>query len=382
MHTNRWLWLLGLFGVATACGGRQVTGETSSSDNPTGVGGTIGSGGSLATGGSFGTSGGAGSTGVAGSIPTVIGGMQPRCAFAPSSTPAVTTTAPPAVVQARIERFILGDAKMPPTPTPAQIAPGWAGDTAVQFLDGFAGATSTAPGGFVRWLATWTYDGKAPLSAPRWANAMAGSSATLASLIAAPNLDNAPHGIGYLTDKELLSMRQSIDKRGMMILDKLMCMIVPAPPPGIMLPPPVTMPDVTDRQAHAQQISAPVCASCHRMLDPFGNAFGHFDHGGAYRDRDNGQPVDASGEFNSPSGGTLTFSSIEDLAPQLAESCDVALCVSRSLLRQAIAQDPTSNVDAFTDDDVMTIAGAFADSGFSIRSLVRAIVESPSFLRN
>jgi hypothetical protein len=79
---------------------------------------------------------------------------------------------------------------------------------------------------------------------------------------------------------------------------------------------------------------------------------------------------------------TFKFSSIDDLAPQLAESCEVARCISRSLLREAIAPDLPWNADPpFTDDDVLPIANAFADSGFSIRALVRSIVESPVFLR-
>jgi hypothetical protein len=284
------------------------------------------------------------------------------------------------VVQGRIERFILGDAKTPPSPASAQVTPGWAGDFAMRVLDGFGGASSASPRGFVQWLAKWTYDGKAPMSAPRWANVMAESSATLASLIAAPNPDNAPHGVGYMTDKELLTGRSTIDRRGMMILDRLFCVSIPPLPPGFVSAAPP--PGITDREFHAEGVSQPVCAACHRLMDPFGHAFEHFDRSGDYRDLDNGLPVDAS-DTSVRGTSTFKFSSIADLALQLAESCEVARCISQSLLREAIAPDLPGNATPppFTDADVDQIANAFADSGFSMRTLVRSIVESSVFLR-
>jgi len=141
------------------------------------------------------------------------------------------------------------------------------------------------------------------------------------------------------------------------------------------------MAGTTDREFHAQAVSPSPCSACHTLLDPFGHAFEHFDRSGNYRDLDNGLPVDASDAFVRGSW-SFKFSSIDDLALQLAESCEVARCISRSLLREAIVPDLPANADApLTDDDVTPIAKAFADSGFSMRTLVRSIVESPAFLR-
>jgi len=290
--------------------------------------------------------------------------------------------APGPVVEIRIRRFILGSVAGPSPDTPAEATPEWAADFATKLLDGFGGASSASPAGFVRWLAKWTYDGQAPMSAPRWANVMAEPSATLSSLIAAPNPDNAPHGVGYMTDQEILSGRPTIDRRGVMVLDHLLCMSVPPPPANIMLPPPLSMPGVTERDLHAANIASPVCASCHRMIDPFGHAFEHFDAQGAYRDLDNGRAVDSSDVFEAPGGSSLKFASIEDLAPQLVQSCEVAHCIAQSLLSEAIAPDlPAGGQPSFTDDDVAPIAEAFVNSGLSLRALVRSIVSSPAFLR-
>ena len=142
------------------------------------------------------------------------------------------------------------------------------------------------------------------------------------------------------------------------------------------------MPGVTDRQAHVAILSNPSCAACHRMIDPFGHAFEHFDAMGAYRDLDNGLPIDSSDVFQGPDGVAMQFTSIEDLAPQLATSCEVARCIATSLMREAIPQDALdTRIPTFTDDEVLPVAEAFANSGFSFRALVRAIVSSAPFLR-
>ena len=271
-------WLLGFLGVVAACGGRQVTNESTSGNNPPETSGS---------GGTASTSAGSGGTvtGAAGTL-GAAGDLQPpdlpptRCSFRSTTMPNMGKPLPGPLVQMRIVRFITGSDGVVPADTPNQVTPQWAADSASKLLDSFGGASSAAPGGFVRWLAQWSL-GKAPLSASRWANVMAQPSATLSSLIAAPNPDNAPHGVGYMTDKEILTGRHSIDTRGMMVLDHLLCMQIPPPPPNIMLPAPTPMPGVTDRQAHAAILSNPSCAACHRMIDPFGHAFEHFDAMGA-----------------------------------------------------------------------------------------------------
>ena len=42
----------------------------------------------------------------------------------------------------------------------------------------------------------------------------------------------------------------------------------------------------------------PVCASCHKVMDPIGFALENFDAVGAWRSRDAGIEIDASGELS------------------------------------------------------------------------------------
>jgi hypothetical protein len=42
---------------------------------------------------------------------------------------------------------------------------------------------------------------------------------------------------------------------------------------------------------------SPTCAACHRIMDPIGLALENFDAVGAWRTRDGGKPIDASGQL-------------------------------------------------------------------------------------
>jgi mono/diheme cytochrome c family protein len=87
--------------------------------------------------------------------------------------------------------------------------------------------------------------------------------------------------------------------RGKWILENLLGLPVPPPPPDV--PPlkekqagegPKTMREqMTEHRANA------VCASCHKIMDPIGFALENFDAVGAWRARDAGAPIDASGEL-------------------------------------------------------------------------------------
>jgi hypothetical protein len=87
--------------------------------------------------------------------------------------------------------------------------------------------------------------------------------------------------------------------RGKWILEN----IVGAPP----APPPPDVPPLKDpgdgaaprtiRQQMEEHRANPVCASCHKVMDPIGFALENFDAVGAWRTSDAGVPIDASGQL-------------------------------------------------------------------------------------
>jgi mono/diheme cytochrome c family protein len=143
--------------------------------------------------------------------------------------------------------------------------------------------------------------------------------------------------------------------RGKWILENIMG-VAPAPPPD-------DVPALTDEERPDKPLSGraalehhranPVCASCHRVLDPLGLALEHFDAVGAWRTKDGGtlgDPIDATG--------------------QLVDGTKVDGVVA---LRSALARDPETFARTFTEK-LLTYAvgrGLTAADMPVVRSIVR-----------
>jgi mono/diheme cytochrome c family protein len=138
--------------------------------------------------------------------------------------------------------------------------------------------------------------------------------------------------------------------RGKWILDNLLG----SPPP----PPPSNVPPLeasrgktpkTLRQQMEGHRANPVCASCHKLMDPIGFALENFDAVGAWRTRDADAPIDASG--------------------QLTDGTKVDGVVS---LREALLKRPEVFVTTFTEKLMTYALGRGLD--YHDRPAVRAIV--------
>jgi Protein of unknown function (DUF1592)/Protein of unknown function (DUF1588)/Protein of unknown function (DUF1585)/Protein of unknown function (DUF1587)/Protein of unknown function (DUF1595)/Planctomycete cytochrome C len=106
-------------------------------------------------------------------------------------------------------------------------------------------------------------------------------------------------GQGSILTSTSNANRTSPTVRGKWILANLIGM-PPSPPPANVPP----LKESTDGAAPVNiraQMEAhrtdPVCASCHKLMDPLGFAMENFDAVGRWRTRDNGSPIDASGQF-------------------------------------------------------------------------------------
>jgi hypothetical protein len=109
---------------------------------------------------------------------------------------------------------------------------------------------------------------------------------------------------GILGHGSILTLTSIADRTSPVLRGKgVMEVLLGTPPP----PPPPNVPDLEPARAHGRQLSvrermeehraSPACSSCHRVIDPLGLALEHFDVTGHYRIKDNGQPIDASGEL-------------------------------------------------------------------------------------
>ena len=109
---------------------------------------------------------------------------------------------------------------------------------------------------------------------------------------------------GVLTMGKVLTgtsqpLRTSPVHRGKWVLEAILGTPPPPPPPDVDNVLKEEQPEgkarLTVPQLMARHRDNPACASCHRMIDPLGLAFENFDPVGRWRDRDQDQPVVASG---------------------------------------------------------------------------------------
>jgi hypothetical protein len=170
--------------------------------------------------------------------------------------------------------------------------------------------------------------------------------------------------------------RTSPVKRGVWVLEQLLGELVPAAPPDV---PALDQQDgaavanLTLRQRTELHRTNPVCANCHRILDPIGFGLEKFDAIGRWRDRDgNGQPIDSSGELP----GGKRFSGPADLKAILAgRNEDVA----RNLVEKLLAYALGRKLEGYDEIVVDELMGEIGKDEYRMRALITGVVTSYPF---
>jgi Protein of unknown function (DUF1592)/Protein of unknown function (DUF1588)/Protein of unknown function (DUF1587)/Protein of unknown function (DUF1585)/Protein of unknown function (DUF1595) len=111
---------------------------------------------------------------------------------------------------------------------------------------------------------------------------------------------------GLLGQGSILMLTSVADRTSPVLRGKwIMEVLLGSPPP----PPPPNVPDLEEtkavkgarvlsvRERMEEHRKSPACNSCHRVMDPLGLALDNFDVTGAWRIKDNGVPIDASGDL-------------------------------------------------------------------------------------
>ncbi|HET8937850.1 MAG TPA: DUF1592 domain-containing protein [Polyangiales bacterium] len=176
--------------------------------------------------------------------------------------------------------------------------------------------------------------------------------------------------------------------RGKLVREKLLCQPLPPPPPGLVLQPPGLDPTKTARQRYAAHSENAFCGNCHKLMDPIGLAFEHFDGIGRFRADDNGLPIDPSGEIvpnenqaQASSDADGPFMNSAQLIEQLANSQDVAGCYALQWFRFAYGEGKTErDSDAYPSCQAKSFQAAMSGKGGSLREIVNALTQSDWFL--
>jgi len=170
--------------------------------------------------------------------------------------------------------------------------------------------------------------------------------------------------------------RTSPVKRGVWVLEQLLGDHVPAAPPNV---PALDQQDqaavtnLTVRERTELHRTNPVCANCHKILDPIGFGLENFDAIGRWRDRDsNGKPIDAAGELP----GGERFSSPKDLKAIIAGRTGA---LSRNLVEKLLAYALGRRLEGYDEIVVDDLTHEVAEDGYRMQTLIKGVVTSYPF---
>jgi hypothetical protein len=168
--------------------------------------------------------------------------------------------------------------------------------------------------------------------------------------------------------------RTSPVNRGKWVLENLLSAPPPPPPPNVpaLKTEGNTGKTLTMRDAMIQHRANPACASCHARMDPIGFAMENFDAIGRWRDRDAGNPIDASGAFP----GGEKFDGMAGLkAALLSHPEEFVSTITEKLMMYGIGR----NVQYYDRPAIRAIIKQAARNNYTFASLVLGVVESEPF---
>ena len=193
---------------------------------------------------------------------------------------------------------------------------------------------------------------------------------------------NAQQRGGLLAHGSILATTSYPDRtspvlRGKFLLNNILGLPTPPPPPGV----DTNLAEVkgngtppTIRERLALHRSSPTCASCHSVIDPLGFALEQYDAIGAFRTVDeSGRPVDAT-------ANTLSGAKLEGLtglrALLLAEPEQFPRTVTEKLMAYALGR----RIEYYDLPAVRGIVRDAAANNYRWSALIAGIVKSPAFL--
>jgi mono/diheme cytochrome c family protein len=187
---------------------------------------------------------------------------------------------------------------------------------------------------------------------------------------------------GLLGEGALLATTSYPDRtspvlRGKWLLNNILGLPVPPPPPGVdtnLTENKPGAPARSIRERLAQHRQNPSCNSCHSVIDPLGFALENFDVIGGWRTVDeSGKPVDAS-------GATISGDKLEGLPGLRALLLDDPEQFPRTVTEKLLAFALGRRLEYYDRPMVRKIVRDAAAHQYRWSSLILGIVESPSFL--
>jgi hypothetical protein len=165
----------------------------------------------------------------------------------------------------------------------------------------------------------------------------------------------------------------SATKRGKFVRETLLCQTMPAPPAGVNTAIPEPSPDApTLRDRIAVHLETPVCAACHKLMDPIGLSLEQFDGIGVYRTTEADTQIDASGDLVGEK-----YDGLIGLARAIRGHNSFVPCMVNQVARAATGIQETDEDQESYD----WLADKFAEEDFRLQALWRDLALSPMFRR-
>jgi mono/diheme cytochrome c family protein len=183
-------------------------------------------------------------------------------------------------------------------------------------------------------------------------------------------------GHGSMLVQTSLANRTSPVLRGKWVMEVLLG----TPPP----PPPPDVPDLeaaaaakdgrllTTRERMEIHRTNATCNSCHRFMDPIGLALDNFDVTARWRQRENGMPIDTTGDFYD--GTKVT--SLPELSALLVKRPTPLV---RNFAENLMAYGLGRRVEHFDQPTIRAIATAAEANKFKMSSFILGVVKSDAF---
>lgn len=184
---------------------------------------------------------------------------------------------------------------------------------------------------------------------------------------------------GILTHASMLAMfshpgRSSPTKRGVAVMDILLCEPTPTPPANVdfSVVNDTSGPLKTVRERLMAHTTNSACASCHTHSDPIGLSLEGFDTIGQRRTMENDRLIDVSATIQGKH-----FGGAEGLGQFLHDNPKYTAC----LARKVFAYSRGENSEDIPASAFRAANKAFKDSGFRMRALLKAMVENKDYFR-
>jgi hypothetical protein len=129
------------------------------------------------------------------------------------------------------------------------------------------------------------------------------------------------------------------------------------------------------REQMADHRASPVCATCHKTLDPIGFALENFDAVGAWRTQEAGKPIDATGEL----GDGTKVDGVVALRQAILSRQEVFVqTVTEKLMTYALGR----GLDYRDMPAVRAIVRESEKNNYRMSSLILGVIESTPFRMN